>query len=103
MTKKISYKKDQNWFDNNPFFTLKKDYDEFTSAMMTAAENGGLPIALQHEEPETITISDIKQFLQRFKRDTGLDLEVRAYTCNNCDKLHCLLIVSEHSGESDYT
>ena len=62
-------KEEQNWLDNNPFFTSKKSYDEFVAAMSVAAEEGNLPICLKHEEPESLSMQDIKRFSQRFKQD----------------------------------
>lgn len=89
------------WSDSNPFFDCKNDYDEFVGTMMAAAENGDLPVALEHGHPDTITMNDVKRFSLQFKRDTGLDIEFRAYTCDNCDKLHCLLIVDEHTEDEE--
>ncbi len=91
----------QNWFDHNPFFTNKDGYENFVSAMMEAAEEGNLPIALQHQEPEILTLEDIKLFTQRFKRDTGLEIEFKLFTCNHCESLHCLMIVDELSEDME--
>ena len=84
-----------NWFDNNPFFNNKEGYDGFIEAMITAAEEGNLPLSLQHTEPENVTMYDIKQFSQRFKQDTGLYIEFKLVTCNHCDKLHCCMVIDE--------
>lgn len=85
-----------NWFNKNPFFTGKEAYDNFVDAMMTADEEGHLPIYLQHEEPENLTLYDIQQFSQQFKQDTGLYLEFKFVTCNHCDKLHCCMVVDQY-------
>ena len=91
----------QNWFDNNPFFHSKEDYDAFVEAMIAAAAEENLPIALQHDEPETITTDDIRTLSHRFKQDTGLYIEFKLLTCNHCDKLHCLIIVDENPEEME--
>ena len=85
-----------NWFNKNPFFNCKEAYDNFVDAMMTAADEEHLPICLQHEEPETLTMSDMKQFSQRFKQDTGLYMEFKFVTCNHCDRLHCCMVVDKY-------
>ncbi len=83
------------WFDNNPFFFNKEGYDAFVDAMITAAREKQLPICLKHDDPEVLTIGDIKQFSQVFMKDTGLNIECQLFTCKDCGKLHCALIVSE--------
>ncbi len=85
----------QYWFIDNPFFVDKKAYEGFTEYMLTAADEGELPVCLEHDEPENLTMQDIKRFSQRFKQDTGLSIEFRLITCNHCDRLHCLIIVDE--------
>lgn len=87
-----------NWYNTNPFFDTKAAYDSFVAAMKAAAE---YPIALEYEQPDTLTANDIKLFSQRFMRDTGLSIEFRLYTCRHCDRLHCLMIVDEAPEESD--
>ena len=91
--------KSKNWYDNNPFFENKHGYDEFVKAMMMAADCGNLPLALQHEEPEALTMDDIKSFSRQFKQDSGLDIEFRLMTCSHCNRLHCIMIVDELSEE----
>ena len=90
-----SNKNKQNWFDNNPFFDNKEGYENFAKVMITAAKEGHIPIILKHEKPEPMTSTDIKLFAQRFKRDTGLSIEFKFSICNQCDRLHCFLIVDE--------
>ena len=84
-----------NWFTDNPFFVDKEAYDRFANTMMELASEGDLPCSLEHEEPESLTMQDIKKFSQRFKQDTGLSIEFSLMTCNHCDRLHCLIIVNE--------
>ena len=88
-------KSELKWLDNNPFFSIKDEYDEFINAMITAAREKQLPICLEHDDPEGLTFEDIKQFFQMFLQDTGLNIECQLFTCKDCGKLHCALIVSE--------
>lgn len=103
MTKTKTTRK--NWFTDNPFFTDKEAYNGFTEYMLAVAEEGELPVCVEHDEPENLTMQDIKRFSQRFKQDTGLSIEFSLMTCNLCDRLHCLIIVDESeeevSGSSD--
>ena len=83
------------WFDNNPFFPKKDGYDEFVKAMTQAARQNKLPLCLEHSSPEDLTINDIKQLSLAFRQGTGLSLECQLYTCQNCGRLHCNLIVDQ--------
>ena len=82
------------WFDNNPFFLSKDGYDEFVKAMTEAARQNNLPLCFKHDNPEDLTFNDIKQLSLAFRQDTGLNIECQLYTCQDCGKLHCYLIVS---------
>ncbi len=85
----------QNWFTDNPFFVDKNAYDMFAEYMLSAADEGELPKCFDHQRPGKLTMQDIKRFSQKFKQDTGLSIEFRLMTCDNCDRLHCLIIVDE--------
>ena len=85
------------WFVNNPFFANKDGYDEFVSAMTTAAQEDNLPICLQHHDPEELTMKDIRLFSQVFMQDTGLNVEFQMSTCNDCGNLHCFMIVDQQA------
>ena len=85
-----------DYFSNNPFFMNKNGYDNFIKCMITAAEDGKLPIMLATDESKRITLYDIKEFSKRFKKDTGLYIDFRLTTCNNCDKLHIHFVVDEY-------
>ena len=92
MTKRNTHKSKH---DDNPFFTSKFGYDEFVETMMMAADNDDLPISFQVKQPETLTMDDFRSFSQRFKQDTGLNIEFNLSTCDHCDSLHCIVIVDE--------
>ncbi len=93
MTKQNTTKR--NWDTDNPFFSCKEAYDEFVETMILAADYESLPMSYQVEQPETLTMNDIRQFSKRFKQDTGLNIEFNFSTCDHCDKLHCIMIVDE--------
>ena len=75
------------------FFDTAKDYDFFVEKMEEAAEENDLPLCLEHNSPMELTMNDIKEFSQTFKKDTGLDIHFQVYTCDNCNKLHFAMIV----------
>ena len=85
----------KNRHDDNQFFENQLGYDEFVETMMMTADEGDLPKVFEHKEPEQLTMNGIKHFSQKFKRDTGLDIEFKLVTCDHCDRLHCLMIVDE--------
>ena len=94
----------KNRYAANPFFETKDAYDNFAEAMLYAADDGELPMCLEHNNLENLTMQDIKQFSNQFKQDTGLSIEFRLMTCDHCDRLHCLIIVdeaTENEEESD--
>lgn len=86
---------EKEWFTNNPFFGSKEAYDIFAEMMLESADAGELPKLLEHGEPESLTIQDIKMLSQTFQQDTGLSIEFRLMICNHCDRLNCLIIVDE--------
>ena len=83
------------WFDNNPFFLNKDEYGEFVEKTTEAARQNNLPICFGHNDPESLTPNDIKQLSLAFRRDTGLNLDCQFYTCKDCGRLHCSLIVDQ--------
>ena len=92
---------DFNWFKRNPFFKNRSEFDKFAEAMVIAADEGNLPIAFQHPEPEEVTLYDVKEFSKRFSAVTGLHIEFSFTTCNHCNKLHCCVIVDEIPEEKE--
>ena len=92
---KMNNKTNKNWYDNNPFFHGKDAYDRFVEAMQMFAEEGELPKAYDLFKSESLTADDIKQFSQRFMRDTGLDVEFCFAICPDCGRLHCLMTVND--------
>ena len=40
-------------------------------------------------------MNDVKLFSRRFREDTDLDIEFRLKTCNDCGRLHCIIVVDE--------
>ena len=90
-----------DYYSNNPFFVNKEGYDNFIACMIKAAEENNLPIVLEQQYPERVTMYDIKEFSKRFKKDTGLYIDFRLTTCNNCDKLHINMVVDEYSEETN--
>lgn len=94
-------KTNQNRFGVNPFFDEEEDYGEFVQAMMAASQEGSLPLVLQYDDAERLSMREIKQFMNMFKHDTGLTMKADLETCDNCDRLHFFLIVDEKSDEEE--
>ena len=46
-----------DYFSNNPFVLNKEGYDNFIKCMIRAAEDGKLPIMLEPDKPERITVA----------------------------------------------
>ena len=97
---KINVKK-KNWLDTNPFFGCKEGYEIFVESMMTEADAGNLPLTIECRDPESLTMQDIQEFSQRFKEDAGLDMQFQLFTCDQCNKLHCIVTVDEISEEME--
>ena len=99
MRMKKSKMKKMNWLDTNPFFGCKEGYEIFVESMMTEADAGNLPLTIECHDPESLTMQDIQELSQRFKEDAGLDIQFQLFTCDQCDKLHCIVTVDEFSEE----
>lgn len=53
------------------------------------------PVALSREDPMDLTVSDIKDFIDEFKKDTGLSAAVHLSECDRCDKLHMSIVINK--------
>ena len=82
-----------NNYELRNFFGDMEGYSFFVKKMQEVAEKHNLPLALEHTAPMELTMQDIKRFSQTFRKDTGLDIEFKAFTCDNCDKLHLIMFV----------
>ncbi len=84
------------------FFDIQEEYESFIAAMRDAAANYNLPLALEYNSPADVTTADIRAFSLMFKKDTGLDIEFRFFTCNNCDRLHLVLVVGDRELDDEW-
>ncbi len=84
------------------FFDSQEEYESFIAAMRDAAENYNLPLALEYNSPAGFTTDAIRAFSLMFKKDTGLDIEFRFFTCNNCDRLHLVLVVGDRELDDEW-
>ena len=69
------------------------DYDKFIGAMIEAADEEELPLALQLNDIGDFTLKDFQDLFYEFHQDTSLDLHGTLFMCNDCGKLHLLLEV----------
>ena len=70
------------------------EYKKFTAAMISAAEEGDLPVVLELEETDNISLKDMRDLFRDFINDTSLDISGTLYLCDDCGRLHLLLQVS---------
>ncbi len=82
-------------FDFFPFFINKAKYDRFVETIKNKAQNGNLPIWVEHLCPDTISPDDIKLYLRRFRQDTGLNVEFHFSLREDNDGLECWMCFDE--------
>ena len=75
------------------------DYERFKEAMITAANDNSLPVALQLDEIRDYTLKDIQDTFSDFSLETGLEMNGSLFFCHNCGKLHLVLEVSRDRTE----
>jgi hypothetical protein len=70
----------------------EQGYKDFVNVMLEL-DDESFPIVLEREDPMEITLPEIKEFIDQFKKDTDLDVMINIGTCDNCDKLLFTIIV----------
>ena len=70
------------------------EYENFKEAMLTAAEEDELPVALQLDEIKNFTLQDFQEAFYEFHVDTGLDITGTMFICPDCGRLHVLVEVN---------
>ena len=71
------------------------DYKDFTEAMIEAAEEDELPVALQLDNLNDIALKDIQDMFYDFKKDTSLDITGALFICEDCGQLHLLVEITQ--------
>lgn len=79
---------------------LGNEYEDFIEAMICAAESDDLPVALQFNKIDKVSMKDVHEMMYDFHNDTGLDLTVQLFMCNECSKLHAFVRV-DYPDEED--
>jgi hypothetical protein len=51
------------------------------------------PVMLEREDPMDLTLPEIQEFINKFKKDSGLDISFHIKTCDDCGQLHLSLII----------
>lgn len=69
------------------------DYEKFKAAMIEAANEDTLPVALQLNEIKNYTLKDFEDTFAEFQRDTGLEITGSFFICQDCGQLHVLIEV----------
>jgi len=69
------------------------DYNNFIRSVSIAAEMDNLPVAVQLDDVDKITINDIREFIYEFHRDTGFSMTATFFMCNECGCLHMIFEV----------
>lgn len=70
----------------------EKDYKDFLS-VLRELDDEDFPIMLEREDPMDITMPEIKEFIDMFKKDSGLDISFHIKTCDDCGQLHLTMVV----------
>ena len=78
----------------NKMFETEQSFKSFI-ATLNCLEKEQLPLYLTREDPLEVSVSDIKDFIDRVKAETNLDATVEFYTCDECGRLHMMIIVDE--------
>lgn len=69
------------------------DYKKFKEAMIEAAEEEELPVALQLNDTSKFTLNDFRDAFYEFQCDTGLDITGTFFICPDCGQLHVMVEV----------
>ena len=77
----------------NGFFECVEDYNRFMTMVRNAAFENALPLAFQHTTPNRVSLEDMAEFSKMFKSETGLDIEFKVFTCDDCGELHIVMII----------
>ena len=77
------------------------DYKAFTEAMVEAANDDDLPVALQLDDLKDYTLKDIQDMFYEFHRDTSLEITGNLFLCKDCGKLHLLVEVNYPDEEEE--
>ena len=75
------------------------DYDRFKEAMISAANDNSLPVALQLDDIRDYTLKDLQDAFSDFNMDTGLEMNGSVFFCHDCGKLHLMLEISRDRTE----
>ena len=70
------------------------DYQDFKEAMIEAAEEGALPVALQMDDIKDFTLKDVQEMFYEFEQDTSLEITGSLFLCEDCGRLHFLIEVN---------
>lgn len=69
------------------------DYQKLKDAMIEAAEEGELPVALQLNDANGYTLKDFEDVFSEFNNDTGLDMNGEMFLCPECKRVHVMIEV----------
>ena len=78
----------------NKMFETEKSYQAFI-ATLNCLDSDDLPLCLNREDPMELSLIDIKDFIDNVKKDTELDATIQFYTCDECGRLHMMVIIDE--------
>ena len=67
------------------------DYKKFKEAMLEAANDASLPVALQLNDIKKFTLKDFQDAFTEFRKDTGLDITGSFFLCPTCENLHVMI------------
>lgn len=85
----------------NKMFESESSYKSFIATINCLTEDA-LPFVLNREDPMELSLFDIKDFIERFKKDTELDVTVQLYMCDECGQLHMTIVIDEKESEEQF-
>ena len=70
----------------------EKDYNDLL-AVINELDDDDFPIMLERENPMELTLPEIKEFMDKFKEDSGLDISFHIKTCDDCGQMHLTMVI----------
>lgn len=78
-------------------------YDKLVRTMISCAQAGDMPQCLEIKQTAAIDLQDVKELLSWFREDTGLEMKMQCFLCQDCGELHAMLFVDYPDFEEDDT
>lgn len=81
------------------FIGSEEDYKLLVQSVLNTDE-GNFPVLLSRDDPMHVTLPEIKEFIDKFKKDTGLDVTIHISTCDGCKELNMTIVIDLNEEQS---